>query len=220
MSKLTLPIVVGKKYVRRDGKVATIVSEMDSERVRQDLPYNKYATIGAYTYKHTGRALGGCSKDPEVQEGADLVADYDSQSEFEFESAARYAKILELTGSMVKPDAVFRQDNPDGSYRFVNKVEVLEWITAGADPMTFSVAPEEVEMGGLKFPRPEIRPLGAEGDCYYIPDISHEARAVKMYWDGGEYDLNMLRCGLVHLTEEAALRHSAALLAATLEAIE
>lgn len=67
MQKLTLPIVVGKKYVRRDGEVIT---------AQQDDSFSDIAKVGDEhtVWKENGKRYRGCLSDQMTP--TDLVADY------------------------------------------------------------------------------------------------------------------------------------------------
>lgn len=71
MTTLTLPIVVGKKYVRRDGEVITARASPDQchewGAIVDDGAFSAHNTV----YKETGRVFG-----PTDNDGYDLVSDY------------------------------------------------------------------------------------------------------------------------------------------------
>ena len=68
---LTLPIQVGKKYIRRDGRVTTIKSGPDNcGRYYTDTPYDNSAYAKAYVYSN-GFAFKSCSRNR-----SDIIADY------------------------------------------------------------------------------------------------------------------------------------------------
>lgn len=74
MSKLTLPVQIGKKYVRRDGRVATVTGPNPNRlgTFLTDTPFNSDKTILAYIYP-MGTAF---RTNFDVTNGADFVEDY------------------------------------------------------------------------------------------------------------------------------------------------
>jgi len=69
--------------------------------------------------------------------------------------------------------------------------------------------PDFIRINKHRVPKPQREPL-EPGTGYYIPILTGE-RYIKIRWRGDPFDLDCLKNGLVHLTQEAAKKHSKAL---------
>ena len=76
--------------------------------------------------------------------------------------------------------------------------------------------PRTVNINGFDVPEPVRSPL-ENGTIYYISYISapDDALAWECKWRSDKYDFNYLKKGIVHLVEEAAIKHAEALLSFT-----
>ena len=76
--------------------------------------------------------------------------------------------------------------------------------------------PRTVNINGFEVPEPVRSPL-ENGTIYYISYISapDDALAWECRWRSDKYDFNYLKKGIVHLVEEAAIKHAEALLSFT-----
>lgn len=75
--------------------------------------------------------------------------------------------------------------------------------------------PRTIRIGEIDIPEPVREPL-RNGEEYFIPAIDcGDAYVNKSTWDNDSMDNRLLKQGLVHLTEEAALAHAKALIALT-----
>lgn len=75
----------------------------------------------------------------------------------------------------------------------------------------YRVKPKTLVINGHEVPEPVREPLN-EGDVYYRVDVPS---ITCLTWGNDSYDTEMLRRGLIHLTKEAAIAHTSALLSFT-----
>jgi hypothetical protein len=100
------------------------------------------------------------------------------------------------------------------------EVESLErWETIHTHPMwnlstRYRRKPRTIRIGEHEVPEPE-RNAPEEDQGYYVP-VTHDINMLQKYrWENEPFDQRCLARGLVHLTEEAAIAHSRALIALT-----
>jgi hypothetical protein len=75
--------------------------------------------------------------------------------------------------------------------------------------------PKTIKIGEFDVPAPETeRPV--EGTVYYYPSLTTEAGYGSTRWYNASIDKELLERGLVHLTKEAAIAHTKALLSFTI----
>ena len=75
------------------------------------------------------------------------------------------------------------------------------------------ILPKTIIINGIEVPEPVRKPLD-NNQKYYLVDILNSS--VYSSWWGNSYkDYHWLNCGLIHLTEEAAIIHRDALLSFT-----
>lgn len=84
------------------------------------------------------------------------------------------------------------------------------------DDYEYRRKPRTININGHEVPEPVRSPL-ENGTIYYISYISapDDALAWDCKWRSDKYDFNYLKKGIVHLTEEAAIKHAEALLSFT-----
>lgn len=80
------------------------------------------------------------------------------------------------------------------------------------DIYRFAPQPGIIGIGDYSVPEPEREPLN-EGQEYWVADVTGRDDSLK--WAGNSRDYLWLRCGIIHLTKEAAETHTAALLSFT-----
>lgn len=75
--------------------------------------------------------------------------------------------------------------------------------------------PRTIRIGKIDIPEPVREPL-QDGEKYFVPAIDCGYGNMNSFeWDGDSTDKRLLKQGIVHLTEEAALAHAKALIALT-----
>lgn len=72
--------------------------------------------------------------------------------------------------------------------------------------------PRTIRIGAFDVPEPCRGPL-EKGTCYYKPTLSTEVMACPRKWMGSSLDYEAIKRGIAHLTEEAAVIHTEALIA-------
>lgn len=191
---LTLPIVVGKRYVRRDGAVVTVQSSI-----------NGTATIGecAAVFCTTGRA----NLDDGPATSQDLVADYvEATAHPHAASMALYAQDAAETS-----EPWLRWEYTDAEH---------PWRTMGGHPgwildTKYRRKPRTIRIGEFDVPEPWCQPL-EKGAHYWLVGINDgEAGAIECTNFTPSTGLKHVKAGLVHLTREAAEQHARALLSFT-----
>lgn len=107
----------------------------------------------------------------------------------------------------IKPGDRLKFHSDDGSCRpwFGPNAEG-DYISVGLD---FFELPDVIRINKRRVPKPQREPPEA-GTAYYIPLLTGE-RYIRIRWGGDPFDLDCLKNGLVHLTQEAAKKHSKAL---------
>lgn len=71
-----------------------------------------------------------------------------------------------------------------------------------------------VHVGKMEFPTPELE-LPPAGTTYFCPTIEYDDLHIAFTCTLSSYDAMVLKRGLIHLTEEAAIAHARALLSFT-----
>lgn len=74
--------------------------------------------------------------------------------------------------------------------------------------------PKTIRIGKYDVPEPVREPLEC-GQVYFIPDLVELRFVQEFSWQGHVSDKLFLRCGLIHLTKEAAVIHAKALISLT-----
>lgn len=113
-----------------------------------------------------------------------------------------------LDGKKVEIRGVIASQN--NKWKPLNEHEIhIGVLTNGL--FMFRLAQEIITVGDVSFPKPEsVAPT--HGTMYYIPDLNSFGTYGSHIWDGWEFDHQMLKTGLVHLTKENAIAHAKALI--------
>lgn len=193
---LTLPIQVGKQYVRRDGEVVKIA------RIAGNLFY--ILTNGSLGdgYVDTGKA----HSDSDKTHVSDLIADHIPATGHPHAALmAQYAADAAETAE------------PWVRWQFAERVN--DWFNCGKHPewraeYSYRRKPKTIRIGEHDVPEP-VRATPNRDIPYYFPNLDSTALIRGARWSGVEFDHYMLARGLVHLTREAAEQHARALLAFT-----
>lgn len=110
---------------------------------------------------------------------------------------------------------------PNGEIEDVPIAEVLMVIVGGkaAAPDEFLVKPLTITINGFKVPEP-LREMPPDGTVVYWPNFHYTTRRSSVVGScpnaSGPDLAAMLRCGLLHLTQEAARAHAQALISFTI----
>jgi hypothetical protein len=107
-------------------------------------------------------------------------------------------------------------ENPDITLYLYNDVLVSD----DSSPIgnlclhNWELQPKVININGYEVPEPVRKPL-QNGTTYHTVSMSGALCIDSYIWSGDSYDRNHLDHGLIHLTEEAAELHRAALLSFT-----
>lgn len=214
MTKLTLPIQIGRRYVRRDGVVVTARKfPLDSE--------NSVVYVGPLDTPPSGsldvvwRRSG--SHSTHLISPLDLIADApEEQAEAPagHPQAERMAQYAEDARTHTEPWTLWEWSD-DG----------VTWACASCHPgwdpnRQYRRKPRTILINGHEVPEP-LRELPPPGSAVYWPDIADGEHVAKHALVGSMLDwpcLTRLRSrGLLHLTRDAAEQHARALLSFTME---
>lgn len=204
---LTLPIVIGRKYVRRDRTVVTARERhpnIDDDQVyagaRQDADQDPYEHVNA----NTGLAYRN-AKYP-----SDLIADH-----VETAGCPHAALMLEYAQDAMKTAEPWKM------WEVIrNDVAVTDTVVdltdhPGWNPkFQYRRKPRTIRIGEFDVPEP-LRDVPADGTHVYSVNTTAVAPVMNAIWSMDGYDLRMLERGLSHLTREAAEQHARALLSFT-----
>lgn len=80
-----------------------------------------------------------------------------------------------------------------------------------SDDIEFRMTSEMVAVGGVSFPKPELKPL-EDGDKYWVADPMAINHAILGLWTDSELDKLALSKGLLHKSRESAIAHAKALI--------
>jgi len=94
-----------------------------------------------------------------------------------------------------------------------------EWVVLSNNPgwchhIDYRRKPRTININGFEIPEP-VRWRLCDGDQYFIPDPTCRNLFHYIFWDGCMTDIHRLKCGLIHLTRDAATKHAKALLSFT-----
>ena len=194
MSKLTLPIVAGKKYIRRDGKI--VVPKPGSSRAIVEVDDSYFHQC---VFIETGRN----SMSPSGGDFHwDLVADY-----IEEPVGHPHADLMMQYAEDAKTDK-----EPWNNWEYSS--DDIHWNTIHNSPawlecIEYRRKPSHLLVNGVKVPAP-LKVAPKYGTEYWIPHL--DSRPETFLWENDLLDQKYLRLGLIHLTEEAAQEHTDALL--------
>lgn len=199
MTILSLPIQIGRKYVRRDGKIATIIRRrnLDDRLLVTDIPYSDEDTSNAVVFENSGNALS-------AHQQADLVADYIKPAT----SQHPYAEILRAIA-----DGKEVQWQCDSGY-WINQgaASTLEEISNEELPADrYRIKPRTINMNGREVPEP-VREAPKRDKHYFVPGVAEEHFYRETTWSDDRFDHLRLQRGIIHLTRDAAIAHAKAML--------
>lgn len=80
-----------------------------------------------------------------------------------------------------------------------------------SDDIEFRITSEMVVVGGVSFPKPELKPL-KDGDKYWVADPAAIHYTLASRWVGDKLDKLALSRGLLHKSKEDAIAHAKALI--------
>lgn len=214
---LTLPIVIDKRYMRRDGFVITARPPHHNFSNRCVYVGTSSDDVQPVDHLHVhiahGRVHAGDTNP------TDLVADY-------VETRTPPAPAVPAAPFTAHPHAalmaLYAQDAAE-SYAPWERWEyrnspLAEWAPHSEHPRWFTNCeyrrkPKTIRIGEFDVPEP-LREAPAAGTEYFVATLSSEDVATPL-WESDHHDLRWLKWGLVHLTREAAELHARALISLT-----
>lgn len=230
MTKLTLPIQIGRRYVRRDGAVVTTGYGNTSFTATVNTDTEPYCAV----WKSTGRWY----QRADIEAMMDLVADAPgeraeapvghSQTErgpdkekYPIKTAPTGHPHAELMAQYAEDART--HERPWLLWESANKD--VGWSTCPCNPSwqvdrQYRRKPRTIIINGHEVPDP-LREIPPPGSAVYWPDIADGEHVAKHALVGSMLDwpcLTRLRSrGLLHLTRDAAEQHARALLSFTME---
>lgn len=235
MTKLTLPIEIGNRYVRRDGVVVTAIkpyAEFDGEAyVGTDLWPT--SDPDAHVWIGTGRVSGTAYQYPH-----DLIADYvdtpvlderNQSNEMQGEIDAcwawnvrcpvkykpsDYATALQLIidgKSLEFNQQLPQSDEPDWVDTSPARC-LIDISTLTIDPKCWRTKVEPFIVNGVELterPMTEVPPVGT---VYWYVDLVGATMVESAEWQNYQFDIRALARGIAHHSEAGASAHANALL--------
>lgn len=209
MTKLTLPIQAGKKYIRRDGEVTAPTAARHDTLVLID--------GSTHVFKNSGRA----NAHPDFNYPHDLIADH-------FEEAIKPVTVpkghIHAASMLLYAQDAVETDKPWERWEFSQFTELpgqavyckadttLQWKT-NTRYRRKPPAPVFIDINGFQVPEP-MRVPPATNSIYWSCNF-HEATVHSSSWDAYAIDNIRLLNGTCHFTKEAAQLHVEALLSFT-----
>lgn len=224
-TNLTLPIEIGRRYVRRDGKVVT-AEVCPADAIAPD---NCVWNSGAINSKFSGACVGSSrlfdliadapEEPPERPVGGYVgyadhcppttlpLPNYTEQPTY---AITDYADVLR--GIAEGKEVEWRSEH---TWKAASAPEALEWI---ADrlyrPDELRIKPDTITINGREVPAPVSEALKRR-QPYWLATPLVASGATEYHWDDTTAEFRWLKHGLIHLTEEAARAHAEALLSFT-----
>lgn len=203
MTTLTLPIQLGKKYVRRDGQVVMAERTHDSDVVQVGSAVeNVWRDVGT-VYRGTSQGL---------QQDCDLVTDY-----IEFTGhvhAALMAQYAEDAATNSEPWKLWEYKSPQ-SRLWTEAQTQLSW----SEGRQYRRKPRTININGIDVPEP-LRVAPENGVMVWMVVVSMETSVTSYrYYSSDPCFTRCIIRGVLHLTEQAARTHAEALLSFTKVAV-
>lgn len=201
---LTLPIVIGKRYVRRDGQVVTAKKNEPGLGTHTAFVHASGDTIyAAHVFMNTGRS----SSNNGIRKAQDLVADY-------IEPAAHPHAALMLQYAQDAAETAepwLRWECKPSGCDSWRPLRHPGWITS----CEYRRKPRTIRIGEFDVPEPWRQPLDQGADYWLVDLVQGTAGVMECSNFTPSTALTHVALGLVHLTREAAEQHARALLSFT-----
>jgi hypothetical protein len=200
MNKLTLPIQIDKKYVRRDGTTCTASYMLDT-------PGLVCFDIGSSLWMDNGAR----DKSGRTYSADDLVSDYEDSPERKEHS---HAELLRwIAGSKE-----IEWERSADVWVTISHRELFYALSDSIDPMSkFRLKPEPpktIRIGDFDVPKP----LQKKPECgarYWVVSLTAVDAYCELYWDNDASDRRYFARGLIHADKESAEIHTKAILSLT-----
>lgn len=213
MKNLTLPIEIGKRYVRRDGVVITAQKPLDTfvddvcyvggELQPTDVPHD-------VVWIRHGGVYSGSGSNPH-----DLVADYVELPEVNANPAAFLDKYRNLIERVLAGEQ-FEWLTGSGQWVDTNAETMIKLIAMNAHELSqWRVRKRKVFVGDVELVYLPMSVAPVLGETYWFPAPDRLPPVASHTWDNGAPNVHHLANNLVHDTYQGAEAHGNALLAAT-----
>lgn len=225
MSKLTIPIVIGKKYVRRDGVVVTARdghSELCGSAIYVGDGGGPIKAVGMHVWQDTGRVNYGREDDTPF----DLVADCIEPAVADpvpmakppalqpHPHAARMLEYAQDAAVTAEPWLLWQWRRDEDHHWTPCSVDHPLWCKS----FEYRRKPRAILINGIEVPEP-LRQAPSHLFGYWLASPTAEKFSVGGYlWEGTDKDRFRLQRGLIHSTQEAAAAHGRALASFTASA--
>lgn len=197
MTKFTLPITIGKKYIARNGLV---VSTLGYTLANPDVIGTSHRAVWA----KSGEVVGSVPGD-----AFDLVADYIEPTGHVH--AALMAQYAQDAATNPEPWKLWEFNDADDGDGWHTCVSQAVW----APTCQYRRKPRTININGIEVPEP-LRVAPAKGTKVWSPHLSSADKLSTFTWNVGNHWMEQeLERGIVHLTPEAAVAHAEALLSFT-----
>lgn len=202
-----MKVEIGKKYFRRDGKIATVTGKRPNQPFFYDVRYVTdiiYGDTGEYAYVYeNGSAFASGAPEPE-----DFVSEYFDEFQPQLSD---YAEILRW----IADGEAIQGINVGVDYYDCDNKLVLERIALGRaiHPSKYRVKPKTITVNGVVVPRGETE-APKIGVKYYVPHFFFGESIRELEWYAAQSDKNALSHGVVYLKKEDAIARSKAMLIA------
>lgn len=191
-----MKVEVGKSYVRRDGKIATVVRRVGSKFYTNQ----KFGAGPDYAYVHEdGRAFRHEGSYPE-----DFVREYFGKTEpYSHANLLRWIADGEQIQVLVE----------SGEWVEAKVADVFASLADGiCKPMTsFRIKPKTIKVNGVAVPAPLTVEPELNVMVYGVDPLSVDY-VMPLSWNGSSYHDKLLGRGILHLSKDAAIQHAKALL--------
>ncbi len=207
MTKLTLPIQVGKKYVRRDGLVVSVHKHSDNGDVAV-IYMNGSSRWSVWVDS-------GCVNGNKAPSSGDLIADYEEPTA-EQPKGHPHAALMAL---YAQDAAETHKPWERWETRLKSNIRQMTWSDLSEHPLWVPSAeyrrkPTTIRIGAFDVPEP-LREAPPNGTVVWMAAPPASTYTVWYRFAGDSTQRSLLNRGLLHLTEEAAKIHAKALLSFT-----
>lgn len=204
MSKLTLPLEVGKKYVRRDGQAVMVESLRPTLGGRW--PFVA-VTDGPRGENEAYAGSGRASDLPHSEHRADIVADHVEPAKGH-PHAALMALYAQDAAETAEPWTRWEACH-SGTWRPLK----------GGNPgwsvdAQYRRKPKTIRIGEYDVPEP-LRVAPEQGQKVWGAHVSSNSLCYSMNWVTGDNSIGLLFNGMLHASREAAETHTRALISLT-----
>jgi len=208
---LTLPIVIGKSYRRRDGIVVVAKlprEKLDQKRLALVSTGDEYDCTDSHVLLETGQSCYECATAKRRETQFDLIADAEEKPA----GNPHAALILQYAQDWIETDKPWELwESFVPGFQWIPLVDHPKWF----ESHQYRRKPRTIKIGDCEIQAPE-RVAPADGTtCWTVAISCGKFIREGFEWDGNSTQKTLLVSGLVHLTKESAEAHASALIALT-----